>query len=360
MAEDYGCGYCGSPSCLIHFRKPVGRCPFAHRNEGWNLESIESSFSKIFDIPRGRPYVQEVEPCAERDSYTIEGIYRDPVNQEISALFHDGSLARMMNSLPFTSVKWSKQLGYGMATLENGTRVHVHTRGKVIIRRSGSRDDAENTWKMITSAVRPTLMSKQDGFVLWEALLFGYHNGFDEYDISDFLRWYDEGGNESAILAGSSEIFRKIDGIEGDRIRNEIIDILSGSETSDELADKITSFRDGLTVSWREKEKQSVVFEQLAIRVHYLRALRAIDGLRSLSIVETEEKSRLPHIPISFLEDTWNGTVVDSELSNLSLRELDDMKGLMKAVYYLTPASFNLRPAFRDRERTREKTIIFI
>jgi hypothetical protein len=349
IADIYGCGYCGSPSCLMHYGRSIGICPFADRKEGWNLESIKSLSSELSGLQRGRPFIQEVEPCAEKDTFTIEGIYRDPVDEGISALFHERSLGRIMGSRPFTSVKWSPQLGYGMGTTEDGTRVHVHTRGKVIIRKSTTRDGAEKMWRSITSAVKPALFSTRKGFVLWEALYFCYHNGSDYPFVRDFLRWYDQSGDASVILDSSRETFKNIDENDGEKLRNDVIDALLTSDATSEITAKLSSLREASKTEWRRREKDGFGSDLLADRIHYLRSHRAFDGLISFIGMDGEEDINPISDLFSFMNDIWKGIDVNNDISSLSLEQLDGMKGLMKAIYFLTPVSLRLHPIYTSK-----------
>jgi hypothetical protein len=83
---------------------------------------------------------------------------------------------------PLLEPRWSSALGYGMAIIEEDTRVHLYRSGKFVIRRARDREHVEACYGLLCDIVRPSVVLPESGMVLYEAM------GINRLVRSEWLR----------------------------------------------------------------------------------------------------------------------------------------------------------------------------
>ncbi|MGA1822463.1 MAG: hypothetical protein ACMUIG_08045 [Thermoplasmatota archaeon] len=338
---NYGCGYCMSPSCVYNEVRGGGECPFYNRQTGYGEKEIRERVQKINDIPRGSPMLQEVSPCTESGMYTIEGILRDPEEFDRSAVFDPETLGRLLEAAPFQKMKWSPQLGYGMGHRPDGSRVHLHSRGKIIIRKAPGRREADRMFYSLTSLARPALLSIKGGFILWEALFLNYHDGdrISRGDLDPYLKWGQKDGDPVVMIDSSEDAYRELDEKTGDEFRSQIIEILENLRGIHQGPDEIESLKERLSGTWRDFEKDGFEDEGRALgtRVFFLSATRSISGLEMfLDQDPSKWESDLREITDRIM-GVWAPNRSEISLKGLDIGQLDASRGLMQCTYFLMP-----------------------
>lgn len=338
---EYGCGYCTSPSCIYNEISGGGHCPFYDRKIGYSGEEIREKVRKTADIPRGSPMLQEVSPCTESGMYTIEGILRDPEEFDKSAVFDPEALGILLEAAPFKKMKWSPQLGYGMGHREDGSRVHLHSRGKIIIRKAPGREEADRMFYLLTSLARPALFSIKGGFSLWEALFMEYH-GQDRrtaFDYGPYLIWGQKEGDAGEIADSTRIAYRDLDERIGDELRSQIVEMLEdmlGSEADPEQANIL---KKRLTGTWKDLELRGYEGsgQALGTRVFFLSAIRSVRGLGRFMGDGLKMDAKILRDLTARIVGSWTPGRSEISLEGLDIDLLDSARGLMQCAFFLMP-----------------------
>lgn len=157
---------------------------------------------------------KEVSPCSEYTRYTVEGVFKDPWS-DLSARFDVETMGILFSNSCFHEPKWSERLGYGMAVIGEDTRLHLHRNGKYIIRRAIDREQAERSYRLVTSLLRPVLIDDRSGKPLWYILrgsITDMKNAPPYLGI--IIGWPEQGDNRTGDL---NEVFK------GARVQDEKI-----------------------------------------------------------------------------------------------------------------------------------------
>ena len=338
----YDCGYCGSPSCIHHIQDGSGECPFFNRKSGYNEEDIRYRIREIKSIHRGKPMMQEVSPCNESQKFTVEGILKDPVNGDISAIMDTWSLGKIVSCMPFSSMKWSGKLGYGMGTLEPNARLHLHSRGKIIVRKAETLEDAEGIFKWITSFSKPALILADKGLIFWQMLLLSYHSQNEIYpdEISRTEGWYTDDPRSEDAYEISSKAYDDLDDQIGSKIRRRCLDIANRSIEESVEPQEVSILGREITDHWSSLESKgySDDWHAMGSRVFHLSLTAGIEGLEQhLSLIRCHGSDDLSEGVIDGYLGIWNGGSGEDIFTDLGTDEMEKLRGLMRCVYFLNP-----------------------
>lgn len=184
-------------------------------------------------LKREHAAVRDVSPCSEYTRYTMEGTLKDPFS-DLAVLLDIPALGTLFMNGPFIEPRWSQALGYGLAIIEEDTRVHLYRSGKFVVRRARDKEHVEACYRRICDMVRPAIVLSGTGLLFYEAVALSRHfidAGFEE-EILTVLKWPEVG------LKAQKDLELFIDGPEGTRERlrelvlNSIRSLLSGGTDS--------------------------------------------------------------------------------------------------------------------------------
>ena len=284
--------------------------------------------------------IKEVSPCNESRKFTVEGVLRDPEDPGKSAVLEAWSLGRTLSVMHFSDFKWSSSLGYAMGTLETGTRIHLHCRGKTVIRKAETKDDADDVFKWITSISKPSVICFENGTPLWEVLFLAYHRegAVDRDSLMKCLDWHSGGSDCEIIFDESLASYNELDSRIGSGLRGEIF----RGETEDLITpEEIESRLNGIKGTWAalEGDGYDTEGEALGSRVFHLSVTKALEGF---SHFISTVINRGEGVPYDELIEKFSNIWVDEDstkfLTKIDEATLEDLRGLMKCIYFLNPA----------------------
>jgi hypothetical protein len=144
----------------------------------------------------------------------MEGTLKDPFS-DLSVLLDVPVLGTLFMNGPFIEPRWSPALGYGLAVIEDDTRVHLYRSGKFVIRRARDREHVETCYRRICDMVRPAMVLPGTGLLFYEDVALSRHfidAGLEE-KIMTAVKWPEIGP------IAEKDLRTFIDGPEGIRRR---------------------------------------------------------------------------------------------------------------------------------------------
>ncbi|MDG6225082.1 MAG: hypothetical protein QCI82_06170 [Candidatus Thermoplasmatota archaeon] len=292
--RSHSCGICGSPNCISHTLRRAGTCPFEDTDHEWNALSMNEATLDLLERGRTKPSMKEISPCSEYTRFTMEGVLEDPLLPDKNAVFDPITLGESFKASRFSSKKWSEPLSYGMAVDREDTRIHLHGKGKIIIRRAIDRDHAVSLFNEIADLMWPSLLDSTSGMTLSETIhsLSLHDMKIDTKRWGPFMDWPASNGNDMADINIVMDHYRKQRSIDIDGILKATrVAIGHGTQRSDIVTENEPSHEKGMRAvlyvimkRWNDLEVAGYATreEALGARTHFLIAQRGISGFIDL------------------------------------------------------------------------------
>jgi len=311
--NDHSCGLCDSPNCLSHLMQRSGDCPFENMAFGWNIEAMKEAMDAVVGRSRSASSVHEVTPCSEFTRYTIEGILPDPMDPGHNGVFHPFALGECFKASRFSEKKWSDPLSYGMAIIEDDIRVHIQGRGKVIVRRARTKQEAKALYSEVSDLMRPSLLCGLGGHTVAEALLSISRGSFVPHAgcIDAMMQWPGEDLVPALSLERTMSIFEAKRMEDAGPLSCRVREVLSG-DPIDESRSGIGETMGSVLGRWSQQEIDGYGSreEALACRSHSLVLVSGLWGLSKLvASFEGEEADRIAGMTREILDSVTERTI---------------------------------------------------
>lgn len=203
------------------------------KEDGWRMVKAPNRPEPVGLVPAVE---KEISPCSEYTRFTVEGRFPGP-GSNMNAVLDGEVLGKMFSNGPFKNPRWSSKLGYGMAVIDEDTRVHLHSNGKYIIRRAMDKDHALKCQTLLAAITRPAVYSTSMDSFIWEKVR-DLSLGVEEVNPESIslVNWQLEDGENigDTALASFNEMNgkygRKIDELMEEEKTAEMENIASGGD----------------------------------------------------------------------------------------------------------------------------------
>ncbi|MCU0798231.1 MAG: hypothetical protein MUC62_00975 [Candidatus Thermoplasmatota archaeon] len=244
---------------------------------------------------REKAAIRDVSPCSEYTRYTMEGTLKDPFS-DLAVLLDIPALGTLFINGPFLEPRWSPALGYGLAVIEDDTRIHLYRSGKFVIRRARDRDHVEACYRLVCDLVRPALVLPGPGLLFYEAAALQRH--FSEAGSEDHLinavLWPDTGhgtdGELRTFMEGPEGVRKSVRGLVLPFIRSLLscsadgkgMGVLPIDAAKDEVISSMRASMKGL------KDESKMMSSSAIIHLSALRSLDLIGEAHTYFLTDTD------------------------------------------------------------------------
>ncbi len=289
-------------------------------------------------LKREHAALRDVSPCSEYTRYTMEGTLKDPFS-DLSVLLDVPSLGTLFMNGPFLEPRWSPALGYGLAVIEDDTRVHLYRSGKFVIRRARDREHVEACYRLICELVRPAIVLPDPGLLFYEAIALQrqFSEAGFEGDLLKAVNWPEIGpvkeGDLRAFMDGPEDVRHRLRGLVLPSVRSLLSRTAEGDMTRSHELDKV---KEGIISSMRASMmdlngKGPMMSSTASIHLAALRSLELIIEVHT-PIASDNDLSRSALGILDSIDDGHDISAIPADLTQGYDLQGDAVKGLAAAL----------------------------